>query len=129
MLPPEAVTFNVHEWHQSHLSMAETRCQRHVGKYQWRDCREPHLSLNHMAGKYRRYHHSYGTVYSGESVNVSQGDPLTQGLIAYYPLNGNANDESGNNNNGIVNGATLTAGHNESTNGVIFLTVLATKSR
>ncbi|MCF6296327.1 MAG: hypothetical protein L3J25_11650 [Flavobacteriaceae bacterium] len=29
-------------------------------------------------------------------------------LIAYYPFNGNANDESGNANNGTVNGATLT---------------------
>jgi hypothetical protein len=29
------------------------------------------------------------------------------GLVAYYPFNGNANDESGNGNNGIVNGATL----------------------
>jgi len=30
------------------------------------------------------------------------------GLVAYYPFNGNANDESGNGNNGVVNGATLT---------------------
>jgi photosystem II stability/assembly factor-like uncharacterized protein len=30
------------------------------------------------------------------------------GLVAYYPFNGNANDESGNNNNGSVNGAILT---------------------
>jgi hypothetical protein len=28
-------------------------------------------------------------------------------LVAYYPFNGNANDESGNGNNGSVNGATL----------------------
>jgi hypothetical protein len=28
--------------------------------------------------------------------------------LAYYPFNGNANDESGNGNNGTVNGATLT---------------------
>jgi hypothetical protein len=34
---------------------------------------------------------------------------LQQGLVAYYPFNGNANDESGNGNNGVVNGATLTA--------------------
>ncbi|MGK5093653.1 hypothetical protein WDW89_16785 [Deltaproteobacteria bacterium TL4] len=32
----------------------------------------------------------------------------TNGLVAYYPFNGNANDESGNGNNGTVNGATLT---------------------
>lgn len=33
---------------------------------------------------------------------------LDSGLVAYYPFNGNANDESGNENNGVVNGATLT---------------------
>jgi gliding motility-associated-like protein len=32
----------------------------------------------------------------------------TNGLIGYWPFNGNANDESGNGNNGIVHGATLT---------------------
>jgi len=31
----------------------------------------------------------------------------TSGLVAYYPFNGNANDASGNNNNGIVHGAKL----------------------
>ena len=34
---------------------------------------------------------------------------LDEGLVAHYPFNGNANDESGNGNNGTVNGATLTA--------------------
>jgi hypothetical protein len=33
---------------------------------------------------------------------------LKDGLVAHYPFNGNANDESGNGNNGTVNGATLT---------------------
>jgi hypothetical protein len=33
---------------------------------------------------------------------------LKNGLVACYSFNGNANDESGNNNNGIVTGATLT---------------------
>ena len=32
----------------------------------------------------------------------------TQGLVGYWPFSGNANDLSGNNNNGTVNGATLT---------------------
>ena len=31
------------------------------------------------------------------------------GPVAYYPFNGNANDESGNGNNGTVNGASLTS--------------------
>ena len=38
-----------------------------------------------------------------------EGEP---NLVAYFPFNGNANDESGNNHNGIVNGATLTADRN-----------------
>ncbi len=32
----------------------------------------------------------------------------TNGLVGYWPFNGNANDASGNNNNGIINGAALT---------------------
>ena len=32
----------------------------------------------------------------------------TNGLVAYYPFSGNASDASGNGNNAIVNGATLT---------------------
>src|SRR3990167_4957400 len=37
-------------------------------------------------------------------------------LVAYYPFNGNANDESGNGNNGTVNGATLTTDRFGNTN-------------
>ena len=37
--------------------------------------------------------------------------PLDEGLVAHYPFNGNANDESGNGNNGTVNGATLADDH------------------
>ena len=39
----------------------------------------------------------------------------TNGLVGWWPFNGNANDESGNGNNGVVNGATLT----EDRNGVV----------
>lgn len=39
---------------------------------------------------------------------VSAWAGINDGLVAYYPFNGNANDESGNGNNGTVNGATLT---------------------
>ena len=35
----------------------------------------------------------------------------TNGLVGWWPFNGNANDESGNANNGTVNGATLTTDH------------------
>jgi len=41
---------------------------------------------------------------------------LNDGLVAHYPFNGNANDESGNNNHGTVNGATLTLDRFENAN-------------
>jgi hypothetical protein len=33
----------------------------------------------------------------------------TNGLVGWWPFSGNANDESGNGNNGTVNGATLSS--------------------
>ena len=51
-------------------------------------------------------------LYSGTTAVAScpsLSGTLSNGLIAYYPFCGNANDASGNNNNGTVNGATLTA--------------------
>ena len=46
-------------------------------------------------------------------IGISQDLPSyvpTDGLVAYYPFNGNANDESGNGKNGTVDGANLTSG-------------------
>jgi hypothetical protein len=40
----------------------------------------------------------------------------TNGLVGYWPFNGNANDESGNGNNGTINGATLTSDRNGNAN-------------
>ncbi len=50
-----------------------------------------------------------GTAYGNEVSFTTTTVDLTTGLVAYYPFNGNANDESGNGNNGLVNGATLTS--------------------
>ncbi len=41
-----------------------------------------------------------GLAFNGHSRSF-----LTNGLVAYYPFNGNANDESGNGNNGMVVGS------------------------
>ncbi|MBA7531118.1 hypothetical protein ES705_23329 [subsurface metagenome] len=41
------------------------------------------------------------------ALNINAQIP-TDSLVGYWPFNGNANDESGNGYNGIVNGATLT---------------------
>ena len=39
--------------------------------------------------------------------NGNAAEIPTEGLVAYYPFNGNANDESDNGNNGSVNRAVL----------------------
>jgi hypothetical protein len=52
---------------------------------------------------YRAWVNFDGVTYYG-----SEKQFKTNNLIAYYPFNGNANDESGNENNGTVYGATLT---------------------
>ena len=49
-----------------------------------------------------------GTSFAAVAQNVPNYVP-TNGLVGWWPFNGNANDESGNNNNGTVNGATLTS--------------------
>ena len=46
----------------------------------------------------------------------SKYPPSTTGLVAYYSFNGNANDESGNGLNGVVNGAILTTDRRGNTN-------------
>ena len=44
----------------------------------------------------------------GLAVNGYSQPFLTNGLVAYYPFNGNGSDESGGGDNGVVNGALLT---------------------
>ncbi len=53
----------------------------------------------------------YNTVLSNAQVAAEYS-----GMVAYYPFNGNANDESGNGNNGTVNGASLTSDRFNNTN-------------
>ncbi|HTQ50900.1 MAG TPA: LamG domain-containing protein [Candidatus Acidoferrales bacterium] len=48
--------------------------------------------------------------------NATAQSFVTNGLVAYYPFNGDANDASGNGDNGTVNGAILTMDRNGITN-------------
>jgi len=48
--------------------------------------------------------------------SFAQNVDLQKGLVAYYPFSGNANDESGNGNNGTVYGASLTNDRNGKSN-------------
>ena len=50
---------------------------------------------------------SAGTFYGNEIVFTTLNVDITSGLVAYYPFNGNANDESGNSNNGSVMGSVI----------------------
>jgi len=48
-----------------------------------------------------------GSALAGLTFTASAQNTLTNGLVAYYPFNGNAADESGTGNNGTVIGAQL----------------------
>ena len=66
----------------------------------------------------------YGMPKKG-SGGVGNGDPkpsafLKQGLVAYYPFNGNAKDESGNGHDGDVKGATLANDRNGNSNSAYY---------
>ena len=52
----------------------------------------------------------YDRLLSAQEINelhLTERPSFDIGLVAYYPFNGNANDESGNDHNGTVQGATL----------------------
>jgi hypothetical protein len=55
------------------------------------------------------------SICSGQTVTLTANNTtplsgtLKTGLVGYWPFNGNANDESGNGNHGVVNGANLTS--------------------
>lgn len=57
-----------------------------------------------------------GTAYGNELSFITNLLDLNDGLVAYYPFNGNANDESGNGNNGNIFGATLSLDKNGTPN-------------
>jgi len=46
-------------------------------------------------------------VVTTDGPTITFVDSLEKGLVAYYPFDGDANDASGNGNDGVVNGATL----------------------
>ncbi len=53
------------------------------------------------------------------SINAFAQIP-TNGLVGYWPFNGNANDESGNSHNGTVTGAVLTSDRYGENNGAYY---------
>lgn len=70
---------------------------------------------------YRVFIYNSGELFSMSNVVFDTAkikiSPIpTEGLVAYYPFNGNADDESGNENNGDVNGALLSVDRFGTTN-------------
>lgn len=68
--------------------------------------------LSNLSENTRYYVRSYatntlGTGYGDEKMfttGLTTMQSLAQGLVVFYPFDGNANDESGNGNHGIING-------------------------
>ena len=60
-------------------------------------------------------------VSTGSDPNDAESIPIQNGLVAWYPFDGNASDMSGNGNHGTVNGATLGADrHGQANRAYIF---------
>ena len=66
--------------------------------------------LNDLGTRIKASDSAYnGTLYNGTwLVPDTSSLNLNLGLVAYYPFNGNANDSSSSNLNGVITGATLT---------------------
>ena len=66
--------------------------------------------LNDLGARIKASDSAYnGTLYNGTwLVPDTSSLNLNLGLVAYYPFNGNANDSSSSNLNGVITGATLT---------------------
>lgn len=73
--------------------------------------------LNELGTRIKATDSAYnGTLYNGTWLVPDTSIKINNGLVGYYPFNGNANDSSLNGNNGIVNGATLTTDRYGKTN-------------
>ena len=75
-----------------------------------------------LAGGEINYTGTYATIDDLSSIidallGISPTIDVDNGLVAYYPFNGNANDMSGHGNDGIINNVSLTTGANGDTNG------------
>ncbi len=67
----------------------------------------PSVNSGHAGNYYVRVSAGGQTTNSATATLTVIPKSVQSGLVAWYPFNGNANDASGNGNNGIVNGATL----------------------
>ena len=66
------------------------------------------LGLGYVYGKWRQGsgQENTGNAEGTKETPLKESEFLKKGLVAYYPFNGNAKDESGNGNDGKVSGTT-----------------------
>lgn len=64
------------------------------------------------SGQSGTYYSLSGDVSPTQEITFGQNSTLTQGLVGWWKMNGNADDSSGNGNNGIIAGASLTVDKN-----------------
>jgi len=85
---------------------------------------------NYEINIFKPGYYPYNELFTGDSLKYYNNKPLIvllknesepeAGPVAYYPFNGNADDMSGNNNNGIVYGATLVPDRKENPNSAYY---------
>lgn len=68
----------------------------------------PYFLWSSAGGESGIYYSVSSDITNTSGFIFGSGSSLTQGLVGWWKMNGNANDSSGNSNNGTVNGATLT---------------------
>lgn len=116
MIPTEPV--NNHEWYMTYKFDVNGECKfRADGLWNtnWGENMYPYgigvqggANIPYNAGTYTFFLNDIDGTYYFIKQETPETVDLQNGLVAYYPFNGNANDESGNANNGTVYGATLT---------------------
>ncbi len=75
-----------------------------------------HYALIYPSTSGNRWNDSRASYRADYLLEIPGSLTLEDGLVAYYPFNGNADDESGNGNDGTVNGATLSTDRNGNAN-------------
>jgi len=88
-----------------------------AGSFQWNDSAEVVWSAPEEAG----YYYIYCKVEDGQGGEATDSIGISVGrLVAFYPFNGNAQDESGYNNHGIISGAELASDRNDTPNSAYY---------
>ena len=102
----------INDAESSSMVLDENALGIHIGSDQYLDGEpSPNRFFSGIIDDIRIYNYSLSEDEISELYHENgwQGNPQNSEPVAYYPFNGNANDESGNGNNGSIEGATFTS--------------------